>query len=232
MTGPDLIASDPRTKAPVRTGRTTAMVAVAVVAVAALVLTAIVSFGWGSAGAPRPSPAAAPTSPAPSKEPTTAEIYRAVAPSVVSIEAGSAGTATTDSGTGVIVNADGTILTALHVVKGATAIHVTFADGTRSGATVAAADPATDIALLGPATLPSVVVPAVLGRTDRLAVGDSVIAVGNQFGLTRTTTTGVVSGLNHGVVRRRRSLLVAVAVGLSQSWNRSGPAVRRAADDR
>jgi putative serine protease PepD len=170
--------------------------AVAAVAVVALVLTAIVSYRWGSSGSPRPSPTAAPTTAAPTKQPTTAEIYTAVAPSVVSIDAVPAGTATVDTGTGVIVNADGTILTALHVVKGAGVIRVTFADGTTSDATVTAADPTADIATLGPTTLPSVVVPAVLGPAGRLAVGDSVIAIGNPLGLTRSTTTGVVSGLN------------------------------------
>jgi S1-C subfamily serine protease len=110
---------------------------------------------------------------------------------VVAIEAEQRGT-----GTGVIVNASGAVLTAQHVVKGASAIRLTYADGTTSAATVLAADPSIDIALLAPATLPSVVVPAVLGRSDRLSVGDSVIAIGNQLGLTRSTTTGVVSGLN------------------------------------
>ena len=120
-----------------------------------------------------------------------------MAPSVVSIEAVRTGGATADTaGTGVIVNADGTVLTALHVVKGASTIRLIFADGTTSAATVTPADPATDVATLGPATLPSVVVPAVLGRSDRLSVGDNVVAIGNQLGLTRTTTTGVVSGLD------------------------------------
>jgi S1-C subfamily serine protease len=94
------------------------------------------------------------------------------------------------------VNADGTVLTALHVVKGAGAIRLTFADGTTSAATMTSANPTMDIATLGPGTLPSVVVPAVLGRPDRLSVGDSVVAIGNPLGLTRSTTTGVVSGLN------------------------------------
>jgi len=80
-------------------------------------------------------------------------------------------------------------------VKGADAIRLTFADGTTSAATVAAADPKIDIAALLPATLPSIVVPAVLGSSTRLAVGDPVIAIGDQLSLTRSTTTGVVSGL-------------------------------------
>jgi S1-C subfamily serine protease len=92
-----------------------------------------------------------------------------------------------------------TILTALHVVNGATAVRVIFADGTQSAATVAQADPATDIAALTPQTLPSVVVPAILGSAGRLAVGDQVIAIGDQLGLDRTTTTGVVSGLDRAV---------------------------------
>jgi S1-C subfamily serine protease len=115
---------------------------------------------------------------------------------VVSIESTRPGTDTVEAGTGVIVKADGTILTALHVVKGAGAIRVTFADGTISAATMASADPTMDIATLGPSTLPSIVVPAVLGRSDRLSVGDNVVAIGNPLGLTRSTTTGVVSGLN------------------------------------
>jgi S1-C subfamily serine protease len=169
------------------------------VAVAALALTALVAYRWGSSGA---APAALPSataSPSASRPPTTAEIYAAVAPSVVSIEAVPTGGTTVDSGTGVIVNADGTVLTALHVVRGAGAITLTFADGTASAATITSADPKTDTATLGPATLPSLVVPAVLGRSDRLSVGDTVVAVGNPLGLTRTTTAGVVSGLDRVV---------------------------------
>jgi putative serine protease PepD len=163
--------------------------AVGAITVVALALTAAVFYRWGTArSAPRP-PRAAP-SPSPTRPPTTAEIYTAVAASVVSIRAGTAG------GTGIVANANGMVLTALHVVKGADAIRLTFADGTTSAATVAAADPRIDIAALAPATLPSVVVPAVLGSSTRLAVGDPVIAIGDQLSLTRSTTTGVVSGLD------------------------------------
>jgi S1-C subfamily serine protease len=101
-------------------------------------------------------------------------------------------------GTGVIVNADGTILTANHVVQHAATIEVVYADGTRAGAQVAAADEARDIAVLRPATLPSVVVPAVLG-SDGVGVGLPIVAVGNPLGLDDTTTAGVISALDRSI---------------------------------
>ena len=168
---------------------------IAAVAVVVLAVCAFVFYRWGAGN--RPHAIATPSaSPSPSRSPTTADIYTALAPSVVSIEASHAGSSVVDAGTGVVVNADGTVLTAYHVVKGASAVKLTFADGTTSAATVSSADPASDTASLAPATLPSVVVPAVLGSSARLAVGDGVIAIGNQLGLTRSTTTGVVSGLD------------------------------------
>jgi putative serine protease PepD len=195
MTGPEEEASGAR--APRRASRTPVVAAVAVVA---LVLAATGFYYWGSANAPAATPRTAPGSAAPSKTPTPADVYTAVAPSVVSIESTPTGSTTVDLGTGVIVNADATILTVLHVVKDAGSIKVTFADGTTSPATVTSTDPAIDIATISPGTLPSVVVPAVLGSSDRLDVGDSVIAIGNPLGLTRTTTTGVVSGLDRRTV--------------------------------
>ena len=163
-----------------------------------LVLTAFAFYRWGSSGG---SPATLPStrpSPSASGPPTTAQIYTNVAPSVVAVDAVHRDGATGDSGTGIIVNADGTIMTALHVVKDAAAIRVTFADGTTSPAVIASADPTTDIATLGPTTLPSIVVPAVIGNAGRLNVGDPVVAIGNPLGLTLSTTTGVVSGLGRG----------------------------------
>lgn len=157
-----------------------------------LVLTAVVAYRWGAAGSPPSAqPTATPT--ASPTAPTTAEIYAAVAPSVVSVVA--LGTTGGSSGTGVIVNTDAMVLTALHVVNGAAAVRVIFADGTEAEAVVVGADPATDIAVLQPASPPSVIVPAVLGSAARLAVGDPVIAIGDQLGLRGTATEGVVSGL-------------------------------------
>ncbi|MDG4830992.1 trypsin-like peptidase domain-containing protein [Solwaraspora sp. WMMD1047] len=161
--------------------------------VALLVLTALVAFRWGSAASSPGPDAASPTASDDTGDGTltVAEVYATLAPSVVSIAA--TRTVGAGGGTGVIINADGTILTALHVVRDAGAIQVTFADGTRAAATVGDTDPANDIATLTPAALPTVVVPAVLG--GGVSIGDEVVAIGNQLGLTGSTTAGVVSGL-------------------------------------
>jgi S1-C subfamily serine protease len=196
--GEDGAAVDSAGPGTVRRQPRRAVAAIAAGAAALLVLTALLFYRWGSSGG---SPATLPStrpSPSASGPPTTAQIYTNVAPSVVAIDAVHKDGTTGDSGTGVIVNADGTIMTALHVVKDAAAIRVTFADGTTSPATIASADPTTDIATLGPTTLPGIVVPAVIGNAGRLNVGDPVVAIGNPLGLTRTTTTGVVSGLGRG----------------------------------
>jgi S1-C subfamily serine protease len=165
-------------------------------AVALLVVTAVVAFRWGSAGEPDGAGTARPSASASADEPlTVAQLYEILAPSVVSITTAPR----SSSGTGVIVNSDGLILTALHVVQDAESIEVTFADGTRSAATIADVAVAIDIATLTTAALPDVVVPAVLG--GGLAVGDDVVAIGNQLGLTGSTTAGVVSGLERTIAR-------------------------------
>jgi S1-C subfamily serine protease len=134
-----------------------------------------------------------------------AAVFQKIQPSVVEIDVVPDDAVPTTAegelaglGTGVIVNADGTILTAHHVVDHAATIEVVYADGTRSAAEVTAADPDRDIAVLRPATLPSLVVPAVLG-TDGMAVGLPVVAVGNPLGLDDTTTSGVISALDRTI---------------------------------
>ena len=94
---------------------------------------------------------------------------------------------------------DGSVLTAAHVIAGASSIKVTFFDGTTSAASVASEDTQQDIATLTPATLPDTTVPAVLG--GGVGIGDAVVAIGNPLGLTATTTSGVVSGLDRTVAR-------------------------------
>lgn len=126
-----------------------------------------------------------------------ARVYQAILPSLVIVQ--------TDNprqekafgiGSGVVINGDAEVLTSLHVVDGSTVIELIFADGTRSPATVSNADPARDIAVLTPAALPQVVLPATIGSSSALRVGDEVFAVGNPLGLVGSLSAGVVSGLN------------------------------------
>ena len=94
-----------------------------------------------------------------------------------------------------VVNADGQVLTALHVVDDATHIRVTFADGSKSTATISGQDEANDIAVLAPDSPPAQVVPATLGNPGAMHIGSDAYIVGNPFGLYGSLSTGVVSGL-------------------------------------
>ncbi|HXC80968.1 MAG TPA: trypsin-like peptidase domain-containing protein [Trebonia sp.] len=138
-----------------------------------------------AAGTPAAQPSATPAATA---NLTVPEIYQRVLPSVVIVRTSH------KLGTGVIVADNGTILTANHVISGGGPITVTFADGTTSKATVAAANPSLDVATLTPANLPQVVVPATLG--GGAGVGAEVVAVGNPLGLTDSVSAGVISGLD------------------------------------
>ncbi|HEY6746322.1 MAG TPA: trypsin-like peptidase domain-containing protein [Mycobacteriales bacterium] len=133
-------------------------------------------------------PAAAAPVPTPTPTPTVSvsDVYRKVGPSVVVVR-----TARGSLGTGVIVAENGTVLTANHVVSDRSPLSLVFADGTRSAATVAAADPEHDVATLTPATLPQPIVPATLGGAAE--VGGDVVAIGNPLGLTYSVSSGVVS---------------------------------------
>lgn len=121
-------------------------------------------------------------------------IYSTVLPSLAFIQSGEPNTEGSSIGSGVVINADGNIMTSNHVVDGATQILITFADGTESAAQIIQADPAIDIAILQVQTLPEVVVPAVLGGGVR--IGDPVYALGNPLGLGGSFSAGVVSGLD------------------------------------
>ncbi len=95
-------------------------------------------------------------------------------------------------GSGFLIDRDGFILTNNHVVEKATSIRVKLADGKEYDAKVIGKDPKTDIALIkidANHTLPS----ATFGDSDKLFVGDWVVAIGNPFGLEHTVTAGIVS---------------------------------------
>ena len=96
-------------------------------------------------------------------------------------------------GSGVIVSADGFVLTNNHVVEGADEIEVILNDSRHASAKVIGTDPDTDLAVLkiGLDRLPVIV----LGNSDQLQVGDQVLAIGNPLGVGQTVTGGIVSAL-------------------------------------
>ncbi len=101
-------------------------------------------------------------------------------------------------GTGFIVQKDGVIITNNHVIDGADAIVVQLSDERRFPGKIAGRDPRTDIAIVkieGAKDLSAVA----LGDSDRLDVGDWVVAIGNPFGLSHTVSAGIVSGKGRGV---------------------------------
>lgn len=99
------------------------------------------------------------------------------------------------TGSGVVVQDNGTILTNLHVVSGGSQLKVEFADGTISDANVVGVQPEHDLAVIRAHTLPDDLQPATLRSTRDLREGDRVIAVGFPFGIGPSVTAGIVSGL-------------------------------------
>jgi len=96
-------------------------------------------------------------------------------------------------GSGVVVSAQGYILTNNHVVEAADEIEVALADGRKAAAKVVGTDPETDLAVIK-VNLPNL--PAiVLGHSDQAQVGDVVLAIGNPFGVGQTVTMGIISAL-------------------------------------
>ena len=101
-------------------------------------------------------------------------------------------------GSGFLISPDGEIVTNNHVVDGATAIKVRLSDGREMTAHVVGSDPMTDVALIkleDASGLPTVK----FGASDKLRVGDAVVAVGNPFGLGGTVTSGIVSALGRDI---------------------------------
>ena len=97
-------------------------------------------------------------------------------------------------GSGVLIDEQGSIVTNAHVVDGAAKIMVTLHDGTRLPAELIGSDPQSDVALLH-VTLPhGQYAPAQLGDSDKLEIGQKVLAIGHPFGLGYAFSTGIVSG--------------------------------------
>jgi S1-C subfamily serine protease len=160
-------------------------------------------------------------------------VFQVIQPSLVLIQSkiqGSDGKTGDDLGTGTIIDANGDILTSLHVVANATDIQITFADGTTSTATVATKQPENDIAVLKTDKLPAQIVPAVLGNPNAMHVGDDIYAVGNPFGLYSSMSAGVISGFNRTFQPRNSNLILKGLIQIDAAvnpGNSGGPLLNR-----
>jgi S1-C subfamily serine protease len=146
---------------------------------------------------------------------TIGDIYRRVAPGVVQITATSEVVTPADPfvnpfgptvqteealGSGFVIDKAGDIVTNDHVVAGAKTVRVSFSNNESYKATIVGADPTTDLAVLRVNTNARALTPLQLGDSDRVQVGDEVVAIGNPFGLSRTVTAGIVSALQRQIL--------------------------------
>ena len=133
----------------------------------------------------------------PSDPAVAALVYQTILPSLVVVQTDPHSEGEVFSlGSGVVINRDGSVLTALHIVEGSSAIQIGYADGSTIRGSVVNADTDRDIAVLAPHTAPGLIVPATMGNASALRVGDDVFAVGNPLGLVGSLSAGVVSGLD------------------------------------
>jgi len=130
-----------------------------------------------------------------------ADLYEQTRPSVVRIttlstSSGILGGSSEGTGSGVVIDKEGHILTNYHVVADAREMQVTLWDETTGTAELVGSDPTNDLAVIK-ADLPAEELsPATLGDSDAIRIGESVIAIGNPFGLEGTVTEGIISGLD------------------------------------
>ena len=151
------------------------------------------------------------------------DVYEKVLPSVVSITCHDGLTAS--SGTGVIMDAGGYIITNAHVVEDALEIAVLLTDGRELTARCVGADMLSDLAVLR--VTASGLVPAVFGDSDKLRVGDEVVAIGDPLGveLRGTMTNGIISGINRDIKSGNRTLTLMQTTAALNTGNSGGPLV-------
>jgi len=169
----------------------------------------------GTTGATRTvtvaAPAASASPVAATSELSVGEIYRRDASGVVEITVtsssgggqtfpfGGQGRQSQAQGSGFVYDARGHVVTNEHVVAGASAIRVTFADGSSYTATVVGSDPSTDVAVLHVDAPAGELHPIPLASSSSVGVGDGVVAIGAPFGLDETVTSGIVSALGREI---------------------------------
>ncbi len=191
------------------------------VGVAVALLTAVGCTDGSSDDDERPEGTAAPVQPSGDAAGLAAvpEVAETLAPSVVTIlvEGG--------TGSGVVYDEDGVIVTNEHVVGDAEQVIVAFADGQRIDGTVLATDPVSDLAVV---EVDRDGLPAAEFRTDLPRVGETVVAIGSPLGFENSVTAGVVSGLNReipGAAQGQPALVNLIQTDAAISPGNSGGAL-------
>ena len=172
-------------------------------------------LGGGTTTVVRTSPTPAAAAPvAADSHLSVAEIYALAAPAVVQIT--STASLNDDNptlfpfdqpvapqqalGSGFVIDKTGHIVTNYHVIEGADQIEVSFSNQDTLRAKLVGSDPSTDIAVLRVQTSSRSLMPLVFGDSGNVRVGDPVVAIGNPFGLARTTTAGIVSAVQERTI--------------------------------
>src|SRR6266513_294968 len=159
------------------------------------------------------------------------EIYRTLSPGVVNVHSTSYARdffgfvePQEGSGSGSVIDQEGDILTNYHVIEGATKLAVSFGGQKNYAAQLVGGDPDTDLAVIKLLERPKEPLTIIsLGDSDRLEVGQKVLAIGNPFGLDRTLTTGVISGLQRPIrARNGRPIEGAIQTDASINPGNSG----------
>jgi serine protease Do len=151
-----------------------------------------------SGAAPAPAPISA------------AALYKQAVAGIVTIttEVARRGQVGEGTGSGIVLDQNGDILTNAHVVSGASQIQVTFNDGRSATATLVNANARADLAVVRVSVASASLHPLPLGNSDTVRVGDAVYAIGAPFGLAESMTAGIVSGLNRTDQSSGRSGLI------------------------
>ena len=151
------------------------------------------------------------------------EVYEKVMPSVVSITCFDGRSVST--GTGVVMDVGGYIITNAHVVEDAEQIRALLTDGRELEARCVGADMLSDLAVLR--VTASGLIPAEFGDSDALRVGDEVVAIGDPLGveLRGTMTDGIISGINRDIRSGNRTMTLLQTTAALNSGNSGGPLV-------
>ena len=165
-----------------------------------------------------------------SDETNNIEVYKAISPGVAFINTTSYSQdfwgdveEGKGNGSGSVIDANGDVLTNYHVIEGAQKLSVSFGGEKTYPAKVVGGDPDTDLAVIRIESPPPGLPVVPFGDSDKLTVGQKVLAIGNPFGLDRTLTTGVISGLQRPIrARNGRPIDAAIQTDASINPGNSG----------